>query len=95
MPHLADLIIVHGLDHKFWIEPSVFHAGMAKNLQPLTVLVVHQKQGHTVVHGDVAGAQQLSIPLVVGEGQSRLVDNPRKSRGPSTMLNVRLPAFAD
>lgn len=38
------------LRDELWMGTGVFHTGMPKNLQPLAIPVVHQKQCYSVVY---------------------------------------------
>jgi hypothetical protein len=42
---------------------------MPHDFQATAASVVHQKQGDTIVHQEIAGTNQLPVSLVVSKGQ--------------------------
>ena len=66
----------------------VLDPGMADDLQPRPVRIIHQEQGHAIVDGEVAGGEQLAVALVIGKGELRRIDHAQKSPRPAAMLHV-------
>ena len=57
------------LCRKICMQSGILDSGMAQDFQSGPIRVIHQKQGHSIVHGQVARAQELTVPLIVRKDQ--------------------------
>src|ERR1700733_2337809 len=93
-----DLCRVGGLP-KLSFERGVlaeFHdAGVADDLEPCLVGIVHQEKSDPVVGGEVAGGDVLLVTGEVREGEGTAVEDVQKAFGAATMLDVRPTVFGD
>ncbi len=74
--HTCSRARIRHLSEKVRLGSSIFDTGMAENLQPVAVRVVHQEQRDAVIHREIASTKQLSIPLIVGERQGCRIHDP-------------------
>jgi hypothetical protein len=76
------------LRDEFGMLAGVLHAGVAENFQALAIWIIHEKEGHAIVGGQVAGGKHLAISPVVGERELGRVEHTEKSGLTATMLDI-------
>lgn len=73
----------------------VEHAGVAEDLQPRAMRVVHEEEADAVVDGEVAGREELAIALVIGEAELRRREHAQEAGRAAAVLHVGPAGLAD
>src|SRR2546425_41491 len=77
------------LRHEFRMPPRVLDAAVAEDFQSLAARVIHEKERHAVVRGEVARGKHLAVALVVGKGERGRADHTEESGLAAAMLDIR------
>ncbi len=57
----------------------IFDPGVADDLEARALRVIHQEERDPVVHGEVAGGEELAVAFVIGEGEERWIQRAQKT----------------
>jgi len=73
----------------------ILHAGVPHDLQARLLRIIHQEKSDPIRPGEIARREQLTITLIVGEGERGGTEHAQKSGWAAAMLNVGPAGFAD
>lgn|GEM_PF-3631547 len=68
--------------------------GVADDLEPSLVRIIHKEEGNAIVYSQVAGGEQLAVAFIIGEGKQSRINGPKEAAGAAAMLNVRPAVLA-
>lgn len=80
---------------KFRMFPGVLDSGVAKDLKPRALGIIHKEKRNAIVGGEIAGRKHLAIATVIGKRQRSWIQYSQKAWTAATMLHVRPAVFID
>lgn len=80
---------------KFRMFPGVFDTGVAHDLKPRPLRIIHQEKRNAIVDGQIAGRKHLPVATVISKRERFWIQHTQKAAMAATMLNVRPAVFID